>query len=342
MKKAVVLNDTRTQLHHGCECVMSVIEKQLRMRGVEIVEAAPEGLDWRKNAKVVAAIRHCDLVVVNGEGTIHHGRPAARDLMEAGRFARALDRPAVLLNSSYQANPDDFSGLLQGFAAVWCREGRSAREMNAHGVRAGVVPDLTLAANITINQRPRAGVGVTDSAYARLSLDMYRYARHHNYAFLPALRSRRLEGQFSIIESARDFRFKLRYTLPPLLEHGELTESEYLQVRNRFLRSTIASYMEGLSEQQVVVAARFHSICFCIVTGTPFVALPSNSHKIEGMLEDVGFEPTRFTSNDIFGAPIDARSYEFSEIETDRLIAYLRRAERDTAAMFDDVVRLIS
>jgi hypothetical protein len=49
-----------------------------------------------------------------------------------------------------------------------------------------------------------------------------------------------------------------------------------------------ASYISWLRSLELYVTGRFHGVCLSIVAETPFLAFPSNSHKIEGILQDMG------------------------------------------------------
>lgn len=48
------------------------------------------------------------------------------------------------------------------------------------------------------------------------------------------------------------------------------------------------SYLTELSKYQRVVCGRFHAVVACAVLGIPFSAWPSNTHKIQGIMEDMG------------------------------------------------------
>lgn len=302
---------------------------------------APEGVDWRNDRRVIDAIRKADLVVVNGEGTIHHGRPAARALLEAGPFAASADLPAVLVNCSYQENPDDFSDLLSAFSGVWCRESRSARELESHGVRPMIVPDLTLSTGGWNEPQERMGVLVTDSTYADLSLQMYLYSRANGYTFSPVLRSRRYEGQWRPAEILRHARYLLRNSMSRDFGSSQLSQAEYLQARNRFLLPTVDSYISRLAASELVVSARFHALCFCLITRTPFLAMPGNSHKIEGMLEDAGVAPWRLQGREVLDRPANVSASQWSEREVDRVSSYVKSAGVASTEMFDHIAKLL-
>ena len=52
-------------------------------------------------------------------------------------------------------------------------------------------------------------------------------------------------------------------------------------------------YIQKLSDLSFLITARYHSLCIAIKTITPFLALKSNSFKIEGILEDIGIGQNR-------------------------------------------------
>lgn len=50
------------------------------------------------------------------------------------------------------------------------------------------------------------------------------------------------------------------------------------------------AYIQWLKSLDVYITGRFHGVVLSTIAGTPFLAFPSNSHKIEGLLKDMGCE----------------------------------------------------
>jgi hypothetical protein len=82
--------------------------------------------------------------------------------------------------------------------------------------------------------------------------------------------------------------------------HGQRTDVEevvqayrrqhacgFLPLRTSDADARWAGFPHALQAASVVVTARHHGVYAALVAGRPFVALPSNSHKIEGTLEDL-------------------------------------------------------
>lgn len=98
-----------------------------------------------------------DLVIINGEGSIHHGRNT--HLIEL-----ANEFPSVLLNCVYQENPP--CSALEKFLFITAREHRSAEEIQKSGIECSVVPDLLFGSSLAWSfqkQEPLHETGVTDS-----------------------------------------------------------------------------------------------------------------------------------------------------------------------------------
>ena len=67
----LVLGDTRGLLHHGCELVVEGLLQLIQEAGATKVDVVP-GLQGNTDR---ADVRHAELVVLNGEGMLHHDRP---------------------------------------------------------------------------------------------------------------------------------------------------------------------------------------------------------------------------------------------------------------------------
>lgn len=140
--KAYIANDCSGKGHFGCTLVMETYREQLKRVGIE------EVMDPDK----------ADLVIVNGEGSLHHG--LRTDLIEWG-----ADYPSVFVNGVYDSNPHD-DGMYD-FLYVAVRESLSAAELQKHGIQASIVPDIILTSK-RVNAAERTypflqGTRITDN-----------------------------------------------------------------------------------------------------------------------------------------------------------------------------------
>ena len=118
MAKAVLINDTRVDLHHGCDLVWQSLVVNCATVGIEIIATAPAHVDWKENHLFMQAFETADLVIVNGEGTIHHDKHAGDNLLDAGRLARQQGIPAGLINCTWEGNGPEFKKKLEDFSLV--------------------------------------------------------------------------------------------------------------------------------------------------------------------------------------------------------------------------------
>ena len=117
--KVAIYNDTGHRPHFGCKLVMDAYRELLAVRDIELIGNPDKA----------------DLVLVNGEGCIHHDQSI--DLL-----ALAKTYPCILMNCVFQDISPAHSHLLQNFKHITVRESMSAEYMESHGYTPEIVPDL--------------------------------------------------------------------------------------------------------------------------------------------------------------------------------------------------------
>lgn len=154
--RAIIFNDT-SRFHAGSAAVMRALHGAVRDAGIEILESV-YGNTWRfENAPPrwePLAYDEADLVIVNGEGTMHDNSRMASFLMQ--RIADAVPQKKVaLVNSLWQNMGPAFTALLDKTDLLIAREPASARAMAAS--HALVMPDLSFFEIPVLSTRPRTG-----------------------------------------------------------------------------------------------------------------------------------------------------------------------------------------
>lgn len=266
--KAVLLNDT-TKIpadvdHFGCALVLETICCQLERVGIELLET--RGIE----RELKGMPRDLDLVIVNGEGSVHDGY--RQELVEvASRF------PTAFINGVYQKNP--YTPAVRDFRYVSVRESLSALSFREHGVLAEVVPDVIFA-----NERLRslrafpflAEVGVTDNVAGGTP-----------------------EGRH-LIRAHQD----------------------------------VESFVEELGAHRGLCVGRFHAAVVAAVLGIPFSAWKSNTHKIEGLVRDMGIPHLCFSSYEEAIRNVPERIEE-------SVVEYVSTAPQRIERMFEKLVECI-
>jgi hypothetical protein len=90
-----------------------------------------------------------DAVVVNGEGSMHHGSPGFHKKMQLLREALDAGKPAHLVNTVWQSNPRDYDAVLPRLSSIIVREPFSQADLKAnHGIDASLSIDFSVFAPV--------------------------------------------------------------------------------------------------------------------------------------------------------------------------------------------------
>ncbi|MEP2470663.1 polysaccharide pyruvyl transferase family protein [Roseobacter sp.] len=290
MKPRIALfNDTSSdQGHYGCALVMEAIERLLADLELAPVFRWPVGRDWRAHSNEMPERGQIDAVVVNGEGTMH-GAPhneRAVALAKLGAFARdALNVPSVLINASLFGNDAAFYEDLRAFDLVVARDRASQQACTAHDIPALHCPDLTFAISAArknnARQKDDLDVGFTGSVIPRTDFAIRQMAKSLNADFRPmvdiASRDLSRPSRLSVSRLRKALRARKRVRL-----FGEDV---------RF--ASAHDFVDWISNRDLIVTGRYHTVTLAILTHTPFLYLDSNSPKIQKLIEDVGLIQNR-------------------------------------------------
>ena len=77
----LIVNDTASEHHHGCTRVMRTLRTLCAAYGFDIIGSAPVHKSWRAQPEFVELLARARLVIVNGEGSIHHGGKQAEEIL---------------------------------------------------------------------------------------------------------------------------------------------------------------------------------------------------------------------------------------------------------------------
>lgn len=335
MRKVLLLNDTSGEQHHGCARVMQAIDLLLTRNALELVARWPAHRPWHGDLEFEQAFERADLILVNGEGTIHHDRAAGRWLLEIGREANAAGKPAALINCGWEANSPALLGMLGTFSLLAARDHGSAQEMAGAGKEVRVVPDLSLYPPVPGGCGPRDGLGVTDNVDRFKALELDRLRRTYKARAIaiawprPGLASR-LQFLRQGISLANDWRSP--GTLCRLARMRWDLSREGQPDTDRFLKM--------LGSLELLVSGRFHACTLALAMATPFLAQPSNTNKIQALVRDAGLAPWRADISLPGSGLGEAILQGWSRTERSARSAYLADARVRTEQLFADIRQL--
>ena len=313
-RTVAIFNDTAGDRHFGCMGVMSAIDGMVASRGSRVVFRHRTGEEWQDDPAARQAIRDADLVIVNGEGSIHHSRPRARDLAAIGPACREAGTRAALINATLEENDHAILHDLATFETIWVRESASAAELARHGIAYRICPDLTLSLPERTRSGRRAGQLFFDSVTGSAKPALARWAAGQSQPLLVMKRHPRWKRMLGI--SPRRLRAMQGKALP------EPRASWRCADQDDFRR--IAAGAAGIT------TGRFHALCYAILERTPFLAVRSNTAKIEATLADAGLGSARLLeASGEWRAPPPFDADEVGAIE---LYLQRARAARDRMA----------
>lgn len=334
MFKAVILNDTRGDNHFGCFRVMRVIEEQLARRNIKVIATSLVRNDWENDRRFLAAMPQADVIVINGEGTLHHGAKAGERLLKVVDHPVRGEKPVVLINALYQENPTDWNGYLEKMALIATRDSWSAKSvLEQTGREVFMVPDLSLAEGMMPpSPHTRDLLLVGDSVSRETSRGLLRIAASRPDArlFPITLTIKASKPHFpQPLKAMRDAYTKL-HAAGFALRHG-----------NVLFNKTEDDFVDDLRRASLHVTGRFHSICFCLFTRTPFLALDSNSWKIEALLHDLDLGTSRIVKlQDIEARMANVENEALTVEEEQKIATALELCKRKAGQLFDEIRRI--
>lgn len=133
--KIYVVNDT-SHYHSGCSAVIWYIRHKVYGQGHEIHYSHRGGVYSSK------AVENCDVILCNGEGTLHH-RPD-HPILKPILYGQELGKKTYLVNSVWDGMEGDHSDWLSKLDGLVLRESMSQEHMHSsQGVNAEVLPDFS-------------------------------------------------------------------------------------------------------------------------------------------------------------------------------------------------------
>ncbi len=263
------------------------------------------------------------------KGSIHSGRERALNLVKMANYAEKLNIPCVLINTVYQNNPENYKEYLKKFKLIAVRESNSFNELQKININSLIVPDLTLYSTYNeLNKRTNL-IGFTDSIFKDITKILYEKSCELTNTIYLSLYA---DYCASILNPQR-----INYYFDNIIY--KLKKIFSSQAHQDKLFSTPLEYKRKLASLKFLITGRFHSVCFALITKTPFLAIPSNTYKIEGLLYDIGLS-NRLITKDQVSLINNESNYEFTEAEIQKIDIFLVNTKNKINALFDKIAEL--
>ena len=332
---AVLMNDTRGHYHFGCHRVMRAIESNLERRGVRITARSLVRNDWLVDRAFLKAVAACDIIVINGEGTLHHGSRHGEKLLQIVNHPARGAKPVALINAIYQENPSEWRRFLEGVEIISPRDSWSAAALKeATGRDIVHVPDLSMAEGFhpAADSLPRNLLTIGESVLGATSRDLISFSRaNENARFLPIV---------GALKSSKPQHGPALRALREVYIHAHSSVFR-LQNRRAIFSKNEFEYVDHLLRSYLHVSGRFHAICFALTTKTPFLALTSNAWKIEALVDDMGIDKSRIVDvSALTGLVAGSQSLAFGVEEEARITRAMAAGVAGANRLFDQIVEV--
>lgn len=330
--KLLVLNDTRAELHYGCDLVMQAILSKLNCKGENEVVTLPNtaGVDEIRREFVDGKP---DKVIVNGEGTLHHDQPRAILLADAIYTAVELSIDVYIINSTVQENGTYIMNSLRLAKNIFVRDSRSKEYLGSLGIHSEIVADLSLYSRLgsAADDFNKENLLFSDSVNKNITDNLFnKYNKNGKFISLHHIpNGGRSRIAYKLYRKIVWLNSKIKF----LLGISNNRDKMLLGYKNN-LNDLICE----ISRAKIVVTGRFHLACLCILLRVPFVAIESNTYKISSLLKDVGLSDKRCVEN-----VDDLHDFEnlttYSEYELSNIKYFMAEYTSSVEKMFHKILK---
>ena len=256
----MLINDTGSSNHVGCQAVSNAHNSMIKSKGGVIVhrffvDDLREFTSRKPSAKddVYKKIKEVDVVICNGEGTIHHNR--GLHLLNILATAQKLGKKTLLLNAVFQSMNDipNMVETLNKLDDFTVRDTFSSEYLTTLNVKHRLVIDSIVQANFKLDSN-------CDFSNKILFTD-YHPARKEDVGVAMDGFVQKHRGAISM------------HSIP----------LDYAGAKNEW-QHAVANIRTG----KMVITGRHHGVYLAGLAGVPFVACPGNTWKVEGTIKASG------------------------------------------------------
>ena len=268
---ALLINDTRSDNHIGCQLVVSNLIKEASNNAIEISETITTAELFRQNKDVLKILNKVKLTLVNGEGSLHDSKPRSIRICELGELSKKASKPTFLINSHW-SNNSTCAHHLNIFDMCYFRDSTSLEEANQYikKGKARLSADLIFLSPKIKKNTNTTGIVVTDSVKKKKSIKLAKFAIKNNARFYPMSDSFNRKNKWN---------YPLRLALH--LTKNKIPDDYY----NTIPMETL------IANSSCLITGRFHAACLALLNDTPFIGVSSNTAKIEALCKDFDLKP---------------------------------------------------
>lgn len=268
--KAILINDTSDQGHPGCDLVTKNIRLCCKNHNIELIDTVLHNEKYA-HEKLKNLTGKYDIILLNGEGTMHSDRTKAINLM---KLVKDLKTPKILFNTVWQNNIE-LNQYLRFFDKIFVRESCSLIQIKQAGYKAEIVPDMVFYSNYELNREKSESYIVTDCVRTTTSSELFKYSHSQKCEYIA---------------------FQKR-TIKKIIKKYPIQFLKSLLAGKFHVCQNSNDFIESIRNSKILITGRFHGACIALSMGIPVACIKSNTHKIEGLFKDINL-PSSLLLND--------------------------------------------
>jgi hypothetical protein len=136
MRKLYFANDCH-RWHSGSAAVSKYIRQQACKAQYRVIDAPRDKTIDREG------MEDCDVILVNGEGTMHDDKSRATHLLDVLRVGQQMGKKTMLVNTIWYGMSHDYDDVLGQLDRLDVRDTQSQYNLHKHGAMSEVYPDLS-------------------------------------------------------------------------------------------------------------------------------------------------------------------------------------------------------
>ena len=340
MTKVLLINDTSSELHHGCNLVTEVIKENLHKRNIKKIKSILSGKRLRSDKNILKKLKDFQLILVNGEGTLNNSQKRAKNLiLDVIYLKKILNIPVILINATIYKNNTFIMENMKLFDLIFVRCSLDQKELKKVNIFSTIVPDLTFYKEFKLEKIKKSNkfLSLTDCYKDKISEKILIFSKNNNINFLPIRTDSKAILPFNF-NFYNFLKYKIKNFLIKIISIFYLDFKYKYKVQLHYTNKLI-DYLQKVKNSHFLICGRFHAVCFALKTLTPFYVLNStiNSHKYIGLAKDIGIEKRMVNLNDLKKKKL----IFYSKKEIKLINAYVLNAKYKIENMFEEIFKLI-
>lgn len=290
--KYFLVNCTSVESHYGCTRVDQNITSLFAKIGWAEIGRSFVGTKSETVNTLISLSGRVDVIVINGEGTLHDKNPFSTELIEVATQQKALGRKVVLINASIYLK--NIKEICLNTHIIFSRNKSTVVDLEKYNSNVCYVPDISFYnSEVSCTGNKSIKLLYTDSVDFRLAYRLLNESIRTKSYYIPFI----FPPKNKAFSWTRYFK---RILKSPRVEYYQLPFLFIHSLRGSSLVDEIGDIDTIISSAEQIVTGRFHAACFAIRLGVPFDYIESNTPKISQLVDDVGLADLYSLENGIY------------------------------------------